>query len=277
MMNAVQRRMTPGLLAPCTPIVHREYRGHKSMTVNFSQPQVNLREVFDTPGQKSTVDIELVSLTEDHDEFDRAELIFLHWLDAEIKKIDDFSREKEKVAMERYKLITAQLEALSQLRESHLTNEANGLFKAISTTESSRYHDRSGLRSTWRTLMSKLHASLDRLCSAMPAADHERRVKEPELMAKPITSTAGYVEYRVARRRLKQAIMEFYRGMMLLKGYRLLNRTGLAKILKKFDKATGRNISGEYAEKLKLVHFYQSDELENLMDRTEVWVRFRIT
>ena len=104
----------------------------------------------------------------------------------------------------------------------------------------------------------------------MPAADHERRVKHPELMAHPITTKTGYVEYRVARRRLKQAILEFYRGMELLKEYRLLNRTGLEKILKKFDKIAGRKISGEYAEKLKSMHFDQSDELENLMNHTEV-------
>ena len=110
----------------------------------------------------------------------------------------------------------------------------------------------------------------------MPAADHERRVKDPELMAKPITTTAGQVEYRVARRRLKKAIVEFYRGMELLKGYRSLNRAGLTKLLKKFDKNNRHKISGEYAVKLKSVHFDQSDELENLMDHTEVWGRFRI-
>ena len=89
-------------------------------------------------------------------------------------------------------------------------------------------------------------------------------------MAKPITTAAGVVEYRVARRRLKQAILEFYRGMELLREYRLLNRTGLTKILKKFDKSARRKISEEYDEKLKALHFEKSDELENLMDRTEV-------
>ena len=50
------------------------------------------------------------------DTFNEAELNFLYWLDTEIEKIDDFYREKEKVAAERYKHISAQLEALRQLQ-----------------------------------------------------------------------------------------------------------------------------------------------------------------
>ena len=111
----------------------------------------------------------------------------------------------------------------------------------------------------------------------MPAADHqERSAKDPELMAKPITTKAGYIDYRLARRRLKQAILEFYRGMELLKGYRLLNKTGLTKILKKFDKTTGRKISEEYAEKFKSRHFNQSGELESLLEKAEVRGHLRI-
>src|SRR5437667_5708120 len=100
----------------------------------------------------------------------------------------------------------------------------------------------------------------------MPAADHVQRAKYPELLAHPISTKTGYVEYRVARRRLKEAVLEFYRGMELLKGYRLLNRTALSKILKKFDKTSGRNISAQYNEKLKQMHFDQSDVLEHAMD-----------
>jgi len=44
------------------------------------------------------------------------------------------------------------------------------------------------------------------------------------------------VDYKASRRRLKKAIFEFYRGVEMLQKYRLLNRTGFAKILKKFDK-----------------------------------------
>jgi len=58
--------------------------------------------------------------------------------------------------------------------------------------------------------------------------------------------------------------------MELLKSYRLLNRTGLAKMLKKFDKISGRHISDEYNEKIKALRFDQSETLESIMDHTEV-------
>ena len=116
MMDSVEQRMTSGSVAPIAQ--HRR----KPMTVNSSQPQVNTPEILDF---KSIVEIELVSLTEDREKFNKAELNFIHWLDAEITKIDDFYYEKEQVAAERYKLISAQLDALRQLRDSHQTNESN--------------------------------------------------------------------------------------------------------------------------------------------------------
>lgn len=247
-------------------------QGRKSTIGKFSDSQSHIRQVFDTfkrSGRKTTVDsLEGVSLSKSHDlEYDEAELNFLHWLDSEIKKIDEFYQEKENDATERYKLLSAQLEALRQLRETHRL-ESNETSQSVSRAEPS---DGGFHRASWvKKPINRMRASWDGLSSAMPGADHERRAKHPELMAHPISTTTGYVEYRVAKRRLKQAVLEFYRGMELLKGYRLLNRTGLSKILKKFDKTSGRKISPEYTEKLKLVHFDQSDSLENIMDRTEV-------
>ena len=55
MIDTVQQHTTSGPVGPCTPmpIVHREHRGDKSMTVNSSQSQVNLSQMFDTTGWQS--------------------------------------------------------------------------------------------------------------------------------------------------------------------------------------------------------------------------------
>jgi xenotropic and polytropic retrovirus receptor 1 len=263
---------TPRSDGSSTPIVPppSKLRGRKSTIGKFSNSQSSIRQVFDSfkrPGRKATMDsLEGASLGKDRDlEYNEAELHFLHWLDSEIEKIDKFYQEKENDAEERYKLLSAQLEALRQLRETHHL-ESNETSQSVSRAEPSDGH-----RASWvQKPINTVRASLDGLSSAMPAADHERRAKNPELIAHPISTSTGYVEYRIARRRLKEAILEFYRGMELLKGYRLLNRTGLVKILKKFDKTSGRKISGEYTEKLKSTHFDQSDSLENMMDHIEV-------
>lgn len=236
--------------------------------------QKNIRQVIDTlrrQTRRSTNEsLEGDDLTKENDsEFDDSELRFLHWLDGEIKKIDDFYQEKEKDAEDRFKILSDQLEMLRHIRETQLLNDSNIASRNPSRAEP---NDAShGFASSWiEQPIDRIRASLDGLSSAMPAADHERRARQPELMAHPFTHTMGYVEYRIARRRLREAVLEFYRGLELLKGYRLLNRTGLAKIMKKFDKISGRKLSGEYAEKLKSMHFDHSNALDNILSHTEV-------
>lgn len=200
-------------------------------------------------------------------DLDETEINFLNWLDEETQKIDDFYRQKEDDAAERYKLLSAQLEALHRLRQNY-RDEAE-TFSTETSAPRQNGEERPRSTSLWKKV-DRLRASMDAMSSAMPGADHQRRAAQPELMAHPISTSTGYVEYRVARRRLKQAVLEFYRAMELLKNYRLLNRTGLAKILKKFDKTAGRRMSEEYLEKVKHMHFDQSESLEKIMTATEV-------
>ena len=232
-------------------------------------PHMSIRQVFDTfrRGRKGTMDsLDAPVLSVQELDLDETEITFLNWLDEETKKIDEFYQQKEDDAAERYKLLSAQLEVLHRLKESY-----QGELQANSenSTPGLNGEDRPRTKMLWKQV-DRLRASMDGLSSAMPGSDHERRAAHPELMAHPISTTTGYVEYRVARRRLKQAVLEFYRAMELLKGYRLLNRTGLTKILKKFDKTAGRRMSEEYMQKVKNMHFDQSESLERIMTATEV-------
>jgi hypothetical protein len=261
-----------------TPIVPQaKPRARKSMPVKLTQPApLNIRTIFDTfrRSRKRTIDtIHADSPVKYHEaDFDETELNFINWLEDEIKKINDFYLEKEQEAEERYKQLSAQLQALQRLREANRLNETNETFENASPGIGAE--ERLRFKSVWiEQPINRIRASMDGLSSAMPGADHQRRATHPNLMPHPITDSLesiGYVEYRVAKRRLKQALLEFYRGMELLKGYRLMNRTGLAKILKKFDKTAGRQITPEYTEKLKTVHFDQSEALETIMYQTEV-------
>ncbi|KAG9065305.1 Xenotropic and polytropic retrovirus receptor 1 [Linnemannia hyalina] len=79
-----------------------------------------------------------------------------------------------------------------------------------------------------------------------------------------------HLHHKVARSRIKAAIYEFYRSMEMLKNYRVLNKTGFIKIMKKFDKTAGWKASKEFqASKLKTAYFVTSTILDDLILETE--------
>ncbi|KAG0308115.1 hypothetical protein BGZ98_009011, partial [Dissophora globulifera] len=78
------------------------------------------------------------------------------------------------------------------------------------------------------------------------------------------------LNHKVARTRIKAALYEFYRSLEMIKNYKVLNHTGFAKILKKFDKTAGWRASKIYVgSKLKPAYFMTSVTIEDLIKETE--------
>ncbi|KAG0017389.1 hypothetical protein BGZ81_010774 [Podila clonocystis] len=79
-----------------------------------------------------------------------------------------------------------------------------------------------------------------------------------------------HLNHKVARTRIKAALYEFYRSLEMIKNYKVLNHTGFAKILKKFDKTAGWKASKGYMNSnLKPAYFMTSPTIEDLIKETE--------
>ncbi|KAL5761514.1 hypothetical protein ACOSP7_017778 [Xanthoceras sorbifolium] len=72
-----------------------------------------------------------------------------------------------------------------------------------------------------------------------------------------------------AEKMIKKALIELYKGLGYLKTYRNLNMLAFIKILKKFDKVTGKQVLPIYLKVVESSYFNSSDKVMNLADEVE--------
>ncbi|KAG6470638.1 hypothetical protein ZIOFF_071715 [Zingiber officinale] len=72
-----------------------------------------------------------------------------------------------------------------------------------------------------------------------------------------------------AEKMIKRAFIELYKGLNYLKSYRTLNMLAFVKILKKFDKVTGKEVLNIYLKVVESSYFNSSDMAMKLMDEVE--------
>ncbi|PON79407.1 SPX domain containing protein [Parasponia andersonii] len=72
-----------------------------------------------------------------------------------------------------------------------------------------------------------------------------------------------------AEKMIKGAFVELYKGLGYLKTYRNLNMLAFVKILKKFDKVTGKQVLPIYLKVVESSYFNSSDKIINLADEVE--------
>ncbi|XP_017980093.1 PREDICTED: phosphate transporter PHO1 homolog 3 isoform X1 [Theobroma cacao] len=70
-------------------------------------------------------------------------------------------------------------------------------------------------------------------------------------------------------KQLKQAFIEFYQKLTLLKNYRFMNILSFSKIMKKYDKITSRRASRNYMRIVDNSYLGGFDEVTKLMERVE--------
>lgn len=175
---------------------------------------------------------------------------FIDWLDSELEKIEIFYKENEDHDVQRFLLLQDQL---YHLRADKLKNKAQ--------SEREELIQKSLHQTTYKLNKYELPSFPD-FKFGKNTVEHSSHLQDYEHHTQKIP-------YYIAKRQLKAAVQEFYRGLELLKNYRMLNRTAFRKLCKKFDKKTSSSISESYMTKVNSSHFASSDILDNLLPKVE--------
>ncbi|CAI7666329.1 unnamed protein product [Penicillium bialowiezense] len=227
-----------------------------------------LRRVFTAEGDPGA------KRTQDAGEVDKRHDEFFEFLDSELQKIDSFYLAKEQEATEKLRVLRQQLHVMRDQR----IQEVLASKRAAKSDHDQGQHRPNGfaklnsnLKDTLvgKTRFGKNSEALAQMATpGMHAQDREFIVNRRDFSRQePPTQE---VSYRSAKRKLKHALQEFYRGVELLKGYAYLNRTAFRKINKKYDKAVNARPPLRYmSDKVNKASFVQSEVTESLMIAVE--------
>lgn len=201
---------------------------------------------------------------------------FFAFLDGELHKIDAFYLMKEQEATERLRVLRQQLHVMRDQRiHQFLESERNdGRGSSDSQHKPNGFGRLSGARLkdtlTGKPRFGKNSQALAEMATpGMSARDREFISNRRDFMRRQEPPNND-VSYRSAKRKLKHALQEFYRGIELLKGYAYLNRTAFRKINKKYDKAVNARPPLRYmSERVNKAAFVQSEVIESLMVSVE--------
>ncbi|KAL8898259.1 MAG: hypothetical protein Q9207_006801 [Kuettlingeria erythrocarpa] len=251
-----------------------------------------VRRIFSAAGTETPLigDVPLAG----YKEFETRQAEFEKFLDSELDKIESFYKMKEQQASERLIVLRQQLHemrdrrveevrVLQQARERQKQEQeqlrAEGGDGAINTLTNAGNH--LGPVLDWRHPIDSVRDAGHRvgknskaLVKMGPVEQHhnstnvQTQLDRQDFQRRP--THADDVPYRTAKKKLRLALQEFYRGLELLKSYALVNRTAFRKINKKYDKVVKARPTGRFmTEKVNKAWFVQSEVLEGLIVAVE--------
>ncbi|KAL8705711.1 MAG: hypothetical protein Q9201_001186 [Fulgogasparrea decipioides] len=251
-----------------------------------------IRRIFSTTGVESPQlgDVPLAG----YKEVDTRQAEFEKYLDSELDKIESFYKMKEQQASERLLVLRQQLHEMRDRRveEVHAMQRARDHQKREQERLRAQGVDGLGSASAgtgnghgptldWRHPVNsvlgvghrvgentKVLVNMGRAGHDPKKSDAQAQMSHQDFQRRPTHSDD--VPYRSAKRKLRLALQEFYRGLELLKSYALLNRTAFRKINKKYDKVVKARPTGRFmSEKVNKAWFVQSEVLEGLIVAVE--------
>lgn len=219
--------------------------------------------------------------------FDASERKFYRALDHELSRIVDFYNQQEVEATERLETLVEQLLQLQEHRREFKARTRKidsgnmGLQRFLAKMP--RGLDNSELHRL--KLSAQNRAPAEDKARATEDIGDKRRAEAIEHVHQrldignsrpssphPHHSATPYdpVRYKAARKKLREAVIENYRALEILNNYRILNRTGFTKILKKFDKTLQVNTMDAYYEaKLRPSPLVHSETVPKMLEAVE--------
>ncbi|XP_031262418.1 phosphate transporter PHO1 homolog 3-like isoform X7 [Pistacia vera] len=215
------------------------------------------------------------------DEGGEYELVYFRRLDDEFNKVDKFYKSKVQELLKEAATLNTQMDALIAFRIKVENPPASFFDRTVEMTR----------------LASDIAASTAELSISTPAGARAsmkapgtrpapleilekvkiNNTKEtPRSTIKTVLGVPHQTEIKFNREnlrkvedQLKQAFVEFYLKLRLLKSYCFLNTLAFSKIMKKYDKITLRNASNSYMKMVDNSYLGSSEEVFKLMERVE--------
>jgi hypothetical protein len=258
--------------------------------ITQTKTRPSARRLFSLSGRNAPASPGDVPL-EAYRDLDLRQAEFFNFLDMELEKIEGFYKEKEEEATQRLAILRDQLHIMRDRRIDEIIHRQTAKIKAknkhkvkkplLSNGNASSSGDENS--DDTKTNEGAMNASwlnpIDAALDAINAGKYGKSTKEITQLATPAALKPNdYLEgrsdfvrrpnvpnvpYQAAKRKLKTALQEYYRGLELLKSYALLNRTAFRKINKKYDKTVNARPSSRYmTEKVNQAWFVNSDVIE---------------
>ena len=222
-------------------------------------------------------------------EYERRQAEFFQFLDLEFQKIQTFYCEKEEEALERLSVLKNQLSFLRTLHRNEIRQNGqrrkerflglNPRFRAeadVTLEHNIRAaHTRAGplLKIVKQSAPERSSAPRRHLVNSENVDSSASATHATGLYSRSdyVRSTgAADIPYKVAKQKLKFALVEYYRSLELLKSYALLNGIAFKKITKKYIKTIKMEPAyWHMLHKVNKAHFVNSNTIEALMRTTE--------